>query len=99
MEYWSFVLINILISIGLSLVDVMMGWMIENDIGVLSTVYSIFVFIPGLAVAVRRLHDINKSGWWILIAFVPILGWILIIVWSLMPGNPGSNDYGPDPKA
>jgi uncharacterized membrane protein YhaH (DUF805 family) len=61
--------------------------------------YSLAVFIPNLAVSVRRLHDSDRSGWWILIAFVPFIGGIWLLVLYLLSGTPGPNRFGPDPKA
>lgn len=60
--------------------------------------YSLAVFIPNLAVAVRRLHDSNRSGWWILIGLVPFIGAIWLLVLYLIDGTPGPNRFGPDPK-
>lgn len=60
--------------------------------------YSLAVFIPNLAVSVRRLHDSDRSGWWILIAFVPFIGGIWLLVLYLIGGTPGPNRFGPDPK-
>jgi len=54
-------------------------------------------FAPGLGVAVRRLHDIGRSGWWILVGIIPLVGWIVLLVWYLTPGTPGSNEYGAAP--
>ncbi len=55
-------------------------------------------FIPGLSVSIRRLHDINKSGWFYLVFLVPLVGSFILLIWFLMEGTPGSNHYGPDPK-
>ena len=54
--------------------------------------------IPSLAVAVRRLHDINKSGWYILIGFIPFVGGIILLIWAVKEGDKGANQFGPDPK-
>jgi uncharacterized membrane protein YhaH (DUF805 family) len=62
-------------------------------------VVALALFIPGLAVGVRRMHDQDKSGWWLLIAFIPIIGWIVLLVFYLTDGTRGTNQYGPDPKA
>jgi uncharacterized membrane protein YhaH (DUF805 family) len=97
-EYWFFVLFNIIISIVLSVIDVMLG-LGSHGIGILSGLYSLGVIIPSIAVGVRRLHDINKSGWWVLIVFVPFIGALVLLVFALLKGTQGANDYGPDPKA
>ena len=61
-------------------------------------VYALAVLIPGLAVSVRRLHDTNRSGWWILTGLVPILGWIALLIFYVEDSRPGANQYGPNPK-
>lgn len=97
-EYWMFVLVNLLVSIGLGLVDGILGLKSASGIGTLGALYSLAVLIPSIAVGARRLHDLDKSGWWQLIALVPIIGWIVLIVWAASEGQPGSNRFGPDPK-
>ncbi|MCW7541731.1 DUF805 domain-containing protein [Aquabacterium sp. A7-Y] len=92
-EYWMFLLFNIIISVVLSVLDAMLGTMF---IGI---VYSLAMLIPSIAVSVRRLHDINRSGWWCLIALVPFVGAIVLLVFAVMEGNAGQNEYGADPKA
>ena len=57
------------------------------------------MLLPGIAVSVRRLHDRDKSGWWLLIGFIPLIGGILLLVWMVMEGDRGDNRFGPDPKA
>ncbi len=68
-------------------------------LGLLGLVYSLAVFVPSLAVTVRRLHDIGRSGWWLLLGFVPLVGSIVLLVFTLLDGQPGDNAYGPNPKA
>lgn len=84
-EYWYFALFSTLISIGLSFAE------LYAEIPFLSTVYAFAVLVPTIAVGVRRMHDVNKSGWFILI---PIYNLIL----ACTDGTPGDNKYGPDPK-
>jgi len=96
-EYWMFFLINVLITIGLSVVDGILGFGV-GTFGLLSMLYGLAVLIPGLAVGVRRLHDTGRSGWWILIALIPLLGAIVLIIFLVMDSEPGSNQYGPNPK-
>ena len=98
-EYWIFALISALILIFLSLIDELTGWKVWEDEGVLSLVYSIAVFVPTLAVVIRRLHDTDRSGWWILIALIPLVGAIVLLVFLILKGNEGDNRFGPDPKA
>ncbi|WP_159017062.1 DUF805 domain-containing protein [Cognatiluteimonas profundi] len=97
-EYWMFVLVNLIVSFGLSMVDGIVGLKSASGIGTLGAIYSLAVLVPSIAVGARRLHDLDKSGWWQLIAFVPIIGWIVLIVWAASAGQAGSNRFGPDPK-
>ncbi len=85
---------NIIASIVLSAVDMAVGTM-----GILSGIYGLAMLIPSIAVGVRRMHDIDRSGWWLLIAFVPFIGVIVLLVFALLPGTAGDNRFGPDPKA
>lgn len=98
-EFWMFVLFNLIFSWGLTFIDMGVGFYDEETgLSILNNIYSLFVLIPGLAVSVRRLHDINKSGWWILIAIVPLVGAIWLIVLYASEGDSGENEYGKDPK-
>lgn len=98
-EYWMFVLFNVLIGFGIGIIDGVMGWKNGWGMGRLGGLYNLFVLLPSIAVGARRLHDIGRSGWWQLIALIPIIGWIVLIVWAASEGAHGTNDYGPDPKA
>ena len=99
-EYWMFILVNLLVSIGLMVVDSLIGTFdAESGWGLLSGIYTLAVFIPSIAVTVRRLHDRDKSGWWLLLLLVPLIGAIVIVVWTVMEGDSGDNRFGPDPKA
>ena len=93
-EFWYFVLFNIIVSIVLSIIS----GIFRDKSNILGSIYSLAVLIPSIAVGVRRLHDIGKSGWWLLISLIPLIGWIWIIVLTAMEGNPGDNKYGPNPK-
>lgn len=92
-EYWMFFLFNFIISIVLSVISVKVP-----AISILSFLYSLAVLIPGLAVAVRRLHDTDRSGWWLLISLIPIVGTIILIVFLATEGQPYDNRYGPAPR-
>lgn len=98
-EYWFFKLFDVLVFFLLSMVDVVIG---TNDyglgFGLLSIIYGLGTLIPSLAVGVRRLHDIGKSGWWLLICLIPIIGVIVVIVFSCLDSQVGENKYGPNPK-
>ncbi|MBR5170967.1 MAG: DUF805 domain-containing protein [Muribaculaceae bacterium] len=98
-EYWMFTLFNLLIVIVLQVLDALIGTF-SNDsrIGLLSGIYTLGVMIPGLAVSVRRLHDIGRSGWYYLIGLIPIVGGIILLVWFCKEGDRFSNDWGEDPK-
>ncbi len=98
-EYWYFYLFNILIFIVLSIIDGVTGTLVPGaGLGLLGGLYSLAVLIPEFAVAVRRFHDIGKSGWWLLIALVPLVGAIVFLVFMVKDSQPGENQYGPNPK-
>src|SRR5215207_1932308 len=89
MEYWYFVLFNIIVGVVLALIDMLLGtFSAAGNIGLLSGIYSLAVLIPTLAVIVRRLHDIDRTGWWILINLIPLIGTIVLLVFALTPGTP-----------
>ena len=98
-EYWFFVLFNVLAIIVLEILDVVLGtFSQETGFGLLSGLYAIAVLLPSLAVTVRRLHDTDRSGWWILINFIPLIGAFVLLIFTLLDGTPGSNRFGPSPK-
>src|SRR5918995_7161300 len=92
MEYWYFVLFNIIVSIVLAGIDGLLLGTLGSGMGVglLSAIYGLAILIPSLAVSVRRLHDIDRSGWWILIGLVPLIGTIVLLVFALLEGTRGS---------
>ena len=98
-EYWYFALFTFLVGIVTSVLDLVLGTDYEGTTsgGLINTLVSLALFLPGLAVGVRRLHDTDRSGWWILIGIIPIIGWILLIVWFCTDSKP-DNQYGPNPK-
>ncbi len=91
-EYWMFLLFNIIIFIALGVIEAIVG-----TYSVIALFYSLAILLPGLGVTVRRLHDTGKSGWWLLIGLVPLLG-IVILVFMAQDGQAGDNQYGPNPK-
>ena len=98
-EYWYFFLISTVISIFLALIDSFTGTISEEaGLGLLSGIYALAVLIPGLSVTVRRLHDTDRSGWWILIGLIPIIGGIALLIFMVLDSTPGDNQYGPNPK-
>ena len=97
-EYWIFVLINGIIGFVLGFIEGLVGIAPGIDYSVLAGLYSLAVLIPSLAVSVRRLHDTGRSGWWLLIGFVPLIGAIVLLVYMLSDSQAGTNQYGPSPK-
>tara|TARA_B100001971_G_C18102402_1_gene489613 strand:+ start:433 stop:840 length:408 start_codon:yes stop_codon:yes gene_type:complete len=99
-EYWMFVLFNLIFIIAIALVSgVLAGLLDAPGFMFLYIIYVLAVFIPSLAVAVRRLHDVGKSGWFYLISLIPLIGGIWLFVLFVTEGDKGANQYGPDPKA
>ena len=98
-EYWMFVLFNMVFGFAASMLDVALGliWGVWGY-GLIQAIYGLAMFIPGLAVGVRRLHDVGKSGWMLLILLIPIIGFIWLTVLLLIEGDPVENQYGPNPK-
>ena len=88
-EFWWFALFNLIASLVASGIDGVLGLHIINPL------YSLATILPALAVGVRRLHDIDRSGWWVLIVLIPIVGWIILIFWNVKEGTPGANQFGP----
>ena len=98
-EFWYFVLFNVIVAFVLALIGGLIGAAIgDGYAGILSGIYGLAVIIPTLALWVRRLHDIDRTGWWVLINLIPLVGPIVLLVFALTPGTPGSNQYGSDPK-
>lgn len=98
-EYWMFTLFNIIIMIIAAVIDNVTGLTAGKlPYGVFYFLYALAVLIPGLAVSVRRLHDVGKSGWMILIALIPLIGAIWLLVLMFTDSNAGDNQYGANPK-
>lgn len=98
-EYWFFILFNLIASLVLTVVDFMTGTLdVELGMGLLSGLYSLAILIPSLAVTVRRLHDTDHTGWWLLIGLVPLIGAIVLLIFTLQDSKPGDNQYGANPK-
>ena len=97
-EYWYFVLFNLIVSLVLSAIDALLGTFSSANVGLLGGIYGLAVLIPSIAVSVRRLHDIDRAGWWVLIGLVPVVGTIVLLVFAALEGSPGSNRFGPNPK-
>jgi uncharacterized membrane protein YhaH (DUF805 family) len=93
-EYWWFVLFNIILGIVAAIID---KGILGSEMGLIGIIVSLALLIPGIAVGVRRLHDLGKSGWWLLVALIPLIGAIILIWWFIQEGTPGDNEYGPNP--
>lgn len=104
-EYWFFTFYTLAINMIFGLVQFVIltneGGTMSSEyslISTLSTLFTLAMIIPGLAVAIRRLHDIGKSGWWVLIAFVPLIGVLVLLLFFIRDSQEGSNVYGENPK-
>ena len=93
-EYWMFVLFSIIVSAILGAID-----RVLFERGILGIIYSLAVFLPALGVSIRRLHDTDRSGWWVLIGLIPLIGFIVLLVFMVQEGQPGANRFGPSPKS
>ncbi len=91
-EFWMFYLFNVIANIILSIIDALIG------MPVLSGLYWLFILVPSLAVTVRRLHDIGKSGGYFFVVFIPLAGPIWLLIMMIQEGLKGENQYGQDPK-
>ncbi len=99
-EYWYFVLFNIIAYIALWIIDTLISnASAQGNFYFLTLFYDLAVILPSLAVGSRRLHDTGRSAWWLLIGLVPIAGAIVLIIFFLGDSQPGSNQYGPNPKS
>ena len=92
-EYWWFFLFQVLLSIVVNILSFAVP-----ILGTILGLASLAILLPGLAVGVRRLHDIGKSGWFLLVALIPLIGTIWLIVLLATEGQSGANEYGPDPR-
>jgi uncharacterized membrane protein YhaH (DUF805 family) len=93
-EYWWFVLFNVVASLVAVVIDRAIG-----TVPILQILVSLALLLPGLAVSIRRLHDTNRSGWWIWIGLIPFVGAIILIIFYCQDSTPHDNNYGPNPKA
>ncbi|HUI92531.1 MAG TPA: DUF805 domain-containing protein [Chitinivibrionales bacterium] len=98
-EYWMFALFQIIFYVAAAILDNVFHTKLQGELyGLFYCLYALATFLPNLGVTVRRLHDVGKSGWFMLIALIPIIGAIWLLVLMCRDGDQGQNDYGPDPK-
>ncbi|MCA9876669.1 MAG: DUF805 domain-containing protein [Thermomicrobiales bacterium] len=106
-EYWWWVVFAWIAGMVANLIDSAFGWRvyettingIQQGSGPIAALVGLALLIPGLAVAVRRLHDTDRSGWWLLIGIIPIIGWIVLLYFFVISGTSGPNKYGPPRSA
>lgn len=91
-EFWWFTLFAVILYVVAAIIDAAAG------ISALAIIVALALFLPSLAVTVRRLHDTGRSGWWILISLIPLVGGLVLLVFECQDSQPGSNNYGPSPK-
>ena len=102
-EYWWWVVFVWIAGAVANIIDSALGWRvyettaygIQQGTGPIAAIVGLALIIPGLAVAVRRLHDTDRSGWWLLIVIIPIIGWLILLYFMVISGTPGPNKYGP----
>lgn len=94
-EFWWFALFVLAGQFVLGALD---GLVFPGDTAVLNPLFSLAVFLPQIAVAVRRLHDTGRSGWWLLLALIPVIGFLILVWWYTRPTEPGPNRFGPPPR-
>jgi uncharacterized membrane protein YhaH (DUF805 family) len=91
-EYWWFLLFNLIVSVVVGILATLIKFPL------LSTLVSLGLLLPGVAVSIRRMHDIGKSGWVLLLGLIPLVGAVILIIWAVKDSQPGQNEYGPNPK-
>lgn len=94
-QYWWFTLWSIIFSFGSAIIDASLGM---GDSGPVGLLVSLVFFLPSIAIAIRRLHDIGRTGWWMLLVFVPLLGWIVLLVFYCTKSQAMPNQWGPEPR-
>ena len=93
--YWQWVLIFINIEVMMFMISSFSSIYVQDVIELTSRIFYFITCIPLLSIQIRRLHDINRSGWWYLISLIPIIGWIIVIYWTILKGDKAPNKYGP----
>ena len=93
-EFWMFTLVSLVINVGTLILDASLF----SDLGLVNGLYTLAILLPSIAVGIRRMHDINKSGWWLLLWFVPVIGWVWLIILHCQDSDIGDNIFGPSDK-
>ena len=97
-EFWYFALASAIIQISLLIIDIIIGWDVGTIYGIktlpLFETSRLLLIVPFISVTVRRLHDINKNGWWSLLWGLPVIGWVILVLWLCNNGEEGENQYG-----
>jgi len=97
-EFWTFTLVNFAISMVLNFIGFLGLGFISSIAAGIGSIYGLAVLIPGIAVAIRRLHDTDKSGWYLLLGLIPVIGTIGLIYLLAQESNPDENQFGPNPE-
>ncbi|HBS50597.1 MAG TPA: DUF805 domain-containing protein [Rhodobacteraceae bacterium] len=95
-EYWWWFLFLLLSNLVLGLLD---GALFGENTAILGPLFSLAVFLPSLAVGARRLHDTGRSGWWLLLGLIPLVGFLVLLFFFVQPGDEATNEYGPPPRS
>ena len=93
-EFWMFTLVSLVINVGTLILDASLF----SDLGLVNGLYTLAILLPSIAVGIRRMHDINKSGWWLLLWIVPVIGWVWLIILHCRDSDIGDNIFGPSDK-
>ena len=93
-EFWMFTLVSLVINIGTLILDASLF----SDFGLVNGLYTLAILLPSIAVGIRRMHDINKSGWWLLLWFVPVIGWVWLIILHCQDSDISDNIFGSSDK-
>lgn len=95
-EYWWFGLFVVIVGVVLAIAEAVLFHGQMGQYGLLSGLWNLATLLPSLAVAVRRMHDTGRSGWWLLLFLVPLIGVLIVLYWFIQRGTVGTNQYGPD---
>jgi uncharacterized membrane protein YhaH (DUF805 family) len=98
-EYWMFFLCNMIVAVVIAFPIGLLKGFAHIDLTIIVHLYTLALLCPGIAVAMRRLHDTNRSGLWMLLSLIPLVGPIILLVFMASEGTPGDNNFGPNPKA